>query len=170
MLRVVAFNLLYVLSCAYALLRGGAPERLGAVILIANFQLSHWLIAPLESRYADVEWAMFCVDGTAFLALYALSICSTRFWPIWMAAIQGVVAISHLSGLRPDVIPWAYGNAIALWAWVLVSILATATWRHRRRLRHYGVDPAWPHQLPPSYRAGMPIGDRASQTEAGAGP
>ncbi|WP_148291412.1 MULTISPECIES: hypothetical protein [Brevundimonas] len=167
---MVIFNLLYILSCSYALLRGGAPERIGAVILIANFQFSHWLIAPLESRYADVEWAMFCVDGVAFLALYALSISSTRFWPIWMAAIQGVVAISHLAGLRPDVISWAYGNAVALWAWVLVAILASATWRHQFRLRRFGSDPAWPRQLPPSYRAGMTIGAGETQAEAEAGP
>ncbi|MCM8732404.1 hypothetical protein ACFO8O_15680 [Hephaestia sp. GCM10023244] len=152
---MAVFNLLYVASCLFAMARGGAPERVGAGILILDFQLSHWLIAPLGAgRYLGVEWPMFGVDFGAFLALYALSLLSTRYWPIWMAAVQGCVALSHLAGLSPAVVPWAYGNFVALWAYALLAILGVATWRHRRRQRRFGIDPAWRSQLPSFYRKG----------------
>src|SRR3546814_6250761 len=67
----------------------------------------------MHSRFSGVEWPMFAVDSAAFAALYILSLISTRYWPAWMAAMQGCVALSHLSGLRLDIIPWAYGTVVA---------------------------------------------------------
>src|SRR3546814_4105292 len=75
-----------------------------------------WVVAPMHSRFSGVEWPMFAVDSAAFAALYILSLISTRYWPAWMAAMQGCVALSHLSGLRLDIIPWAYGTVVAGWA------------------------------------------------------
>ena len=160
MTRMLVFNLLYVATCVYALWKGGAPERIGAAILIADFQLSHWVIAPFVSRYGAVEWAMMGVDLSACLGLYAMSLFTARYWPMWVTAFQGVVVLSHIAGSRPDVIPWAYGNSVALWAYVLLALLALATWRHRRRLARYGIDPAWQSQLPASYRMGHPPDER----------
>ena len=154
MIRILIFNLLYVFSCLFALIRGGVPERIGALILIADFQLSAWAVEPMPSRFAGVEWTMFAVDAGAFLALYILSLATTRYWPAWMAGIQGCVAVSHLAGLRMEIIPWAYGTVVAGWAYVLLAILVVATWRHRQRIRLYGVDPAWHWELPASYRSG----------------
>lgn len=157
MLRVVVFNILYILVSLYALARGGAPERIGAVILIADFQVSHWVIAPLGDRYDGVEWAMFTVDFLAFTALYGLSLFTSRFWPMWMSAVQGCVALSHLTGLSTNIIPWAYGSFVVAWAYVLLAILGAATCRHRRRLKRFTIDPAWQWQLPLEYRQGRPV-------------
>src|SRR3546814_14358745 len=77
-----------------------------------------------------------------------------------MAAMQGCVALSHLSGLRLDIIPWAYGTVVAGWAYAMLVVLIIATCRHRQRLRRYGADPAWNWQLPPAYRCGAPYEDR----------
>lgn len=152
MLRLVLFNLLYVTSSLFALVRGGAPERMAALILIADFELSLFVVNPMAGRYAGVEWAMFGVDFAAFAALYLLSILSTRFWPMWMAALQGCVALSHLVGFRRDIIAWAYGTMVASWSYLLLAILAIATWRHMRRLARHGVDPSWSWELPEAYR------------------
>ncbi|NIJ37377.1 hypothetical protein FHR22_002061 [Sphingopyxis panaciterrae] len=97
---------------------------------------------------------MVAVDPAAFRALYILSILSTRFWPAWIAAIQGCVALSHLAGLRLEIMPWAYGMVVAGWAYAMLLILAVGTWRHRQRIRRYGADPAWFWQLSPSYKSG----------------
>ncbi|HBI20129.1 hypothetical protein FJQ54_12490 [Sandaracinobacter neustonicus] len=170
MSRLIIFSTLSVVCCAYALTRGGAPERIGTVILIANFQLSRWVVAPFDALFGKVEWAMFAVDLTAFVALYVMSLFSARYWPIWIAAVQGVVALTHLAGLWTDfIIPWAYGNAVALWSYVLLAMLAVATWRHRVRLRRYGIDPAWRGQLPPSYREGQSAGDARFPDSVGTG-
>lgn len=154
MIRILIFNILYVASCLFALIRGGTPERIGALILIADFQVSAWVVEPMHSRFAGVEWTMFAVDSGAFVALYILSLLTTRYWPAWMAGIQGCVAVSHLAGLRLEIIPWAYGTVVAAWAYAMLVILAVATWRHRQRLRLYGMDPAWYWELPDAYRFG----------------
>lgn len=153
MIRVIIFNAFYITTCLYALVRGGAAERAGVVILIANFQLSHWLISPLPDRYGQTEWGMFAVDGGTFFALFGVALISNRFWPLWMTAVQGVVAFSHFASFRADIIPIAYGNAVALWSYVLLAMLGVATRRHQRRLGRFGFDPSWVWQDPAAYFA-----------------
>lgn len=154
MVRILIFNALYVGTCAFAWARGSIAERIGVVILIADFQLSHWFVAPLVSRYSGVEWPMLVIDGCAFAAFYAMSLMTARYWPLWMAALQACVTAAHLNGLREDVVPFAYGHLVALWSYLLLAILAAATIRHRRRLARYGIDPAWRWQLSENYRHG----------------
>ena len=154
MIRIIVFNLFYVGTCAFSWLRGGRPERLAMVILVADFQLSPWMIRPLASRYSGVEHAMLAIDLTALLAFYAMALVSSRYWPIWMAALQGCVVAGHVNGLRPDVVPFAYGNIVALWSYLLLGILIIATLRHQRRLARYGDDPSWRWELCENYREG----------------
>ncbi|ATI80845.1 hypothetical protein [Sphingobium yanoikuyae] len=154
MIRIFLFNFFYMGTCGFALWRGGLPERLGAILLVADFQLSHWLIRPVALRYSGVEEAMFAVDLAAFMGFFAISLFSTRYWPLWMATVQGCVAAGHMSGLRPDVIPFAYGNYVALWSYLLLVMLFVATVRHRRRRLRYGADPSWRWQLSQIYRDG----------------
>lgn len=73
MLRIMIFNCFYVGTCAFVFARGGRPERLAMIILILDFQVSHWVIKPIMSRYNGVEGAMLAVDVLACAALYALS-------------------------------------------------------------------------------------------------
>jgi len=167
MIRILIFNTLYIVSSLFALIRGGAPERIGAIILIADFQLSAWVVEPMHSRFAGVEWPMFAVDTAAFAALYILSLVTTRFWPAWMAGIQGCVALSHLAGLRLEIIPWAYGTVVAAWAYAMLAILAVATWRHSQRIQRYGTDPAWCWELPSAYRSGAPHDGRLDMAGSG---
>lgn len=154
MIRIIVFNLLYGGTCAFTWMRGGKPERLAMIILIVDFQLSHWVIKPLISRYSGVEYGMLLVDLAAFLAFYAMSLVSSRYWPIWIAALQGCVVAGHINGLRPDVVPFAYGNIVALWSYLLLAILIVGTIRHQRRLARYGDDPSWRWELCKHYREG----------------
>ncbi len=154
MIRIIVFNIFYAGTCAFTWLCGGRPERLAMVILIADFQLSHWMIKPFVSRYSGVEHAMLLVDLSAFVALYAMSLVSSRYWPAWMAALQACVVAGHVNGLRADVMPLAYGNIVALWSYLLLGILILATVRHRRRIARYGQDPSWRWELSEYYREG----------------
>jgi hypothetical protein len=164
-IRIAIFNTLYAGTCAYAWIRGSKAERVGVIILIADFQLSHWLVAPLADRYSGVEWPMFAVDGGAMMAFYAMSLVTTRYWPLWMTALQACVTAAHLNGLRHDVVPFAYGHFVALWSYLQLAILAAATIRHRRRLKRYGTDPAWRWHLTETYKNGGVADDTGATTD-----
>lgn len=143
MIRFLLFNLLYIGSCGYALLRGGAPERIAAALLVVTIEASWLLLTPFSIRFRHVELGVFLVDIFLFVAFYALSLPSRRFWPIWIAAFQGMGMVSHLAVFAPHVIQWAYGNAVQLWSYPMLILLGVGTYRHRQRLKRTGRDRAW---------------------------
>lgn len=153
--------MLYAGTSVFAFWKGGAPERIAVIVLAADFELSHWFLEPIISRYAGVEWPVFVADTSAFISFYILSLLTTRFWPIWMAAVQGCVALSHLTGLRADVIPAVYGNFVVVWSYVLLIILTVATIRHRARLARDQIDPAWSWHSDAVYGQSDTCDDRA---------
>jgi len=53
MIRILVFNLFYVVACLFALVRGGAPERIGALILVADFELSLFVVGELGELLAE---------------------------------------------------------------------------------------------------------------------
>ena len=57
--------------------------------------------------------------------------------------MQGIEVLAHVVILLS---PWesvGYAIMIQFWAYPMQALLIIATWRHRRRLRLYGSDPAW---------------------------
>lgn len=140
--RLMLFILLMLGSTLYALMRGGAPERIAAVLLAIAYALS--VVASAHPHYAEhFERTLFLIDLGLFASLYMLSIVTARFWPIWMCAMQGVAVLGHVVDLLA---PWeAYGYAIMMqfWAYPIQILLIVATRRHRRRLSLRGRDPAW---------------------------
>lgn len=163
MLRLILFNGLFVGSCGYALLRGGAPERIAAALLALNFELSYLALPHVAARFSSFQGAVFAIDLATLACLFALGAASSRFWPIWLAGLQGAVVLSHLLGAAPGVIAWTYSWAVAAWSYPMLVLLAVATWRHRRRLARYGMDPAWHWQQPLAYRRGEPADEAVAR-------
>jgi len=61
---------------------------------------------------------------------------SPRFWPLWVAGLQLTSSTAHLmKAIDEDLLPIAYGAAIALWSYPILIILAIGTWRGQRRVR-----------------------------------
>jgi hypothetical protein len=144
MVRWLAFNLMLLGCCGYALRRGGAPERLGSLIFLVAAALTVLGASPFGTRFHHVELGILVVDAAILFAFVALAIRSERFWPIWMAGLQTVEVLTHFARLvTPDIIPPTYGEAIALWSYPMLVLLAIGTWRHRRRLRRFGADNPW---------------------------
>jgi len=139
--RFPFFELLLVGSLLFAFLRGGAPERIVSLLLLIAFILSFALSS--RSHYVHFETGVFLVDFTLFPCLYALSICSTRFWPIWMCAMQGLAVMAHLLILVSPKEAAGYQIMVQFWCYPIQSLLIVASWRHHRRVRLYGADPAW---------------------------
>lgn len=144
MTRQLAFLVLLIVSSLYAAVRGGKPERLGAATLLAGALLSVCLAQPFVARFRHVETGILLVDLTILGILLWLSLRSTRFWPIWIAALVGAEICIHLMRLAfPREIPQAYMTAIGLWSWAAQLLLMIATLRHRRRLKILGADAPW---------------------------
>lgn len=133
-----------ILCCAYAFIRGAAPERLGMGIVAANAILSYALVSSAAGRFQDVEFGIFAVDVAAFCGFIPLALRANRYWPIWVAALLGLGLLGHLAMmLRPLVIPWAYAVVLSMWSYPILALIAAGTHAHRRRLKRTGADPSW---------------------------
>ena len=144
MSRLILFLIVWLGCCAFALARGGAPERIAAAIFLAAALLSLAVEQPQGSRFDSVEVGVLVIDLAVLAGFLILSATANRFWPIWMAAMQGVQVLSHFAiAVNATIIPWAYWNAQTLWSYPMLGLLALATLWHLRRVKACGVDPSW---------------------------
>jgi hypothetical protein len=143
-MRHEIFDLVLLISCAFAGWKGGAPERIAAITLFLGDILSVAAVLLHPGRYRHEEYGLFAVDLLVLLVLVTLVFRSTRWWPLCLAGLQLDGALVHLIHLAaPQTVPIVYLNATALWAYPMVAFLVTGTWRHHRRFRRLGEDRAW---------------------------
>jgi len=134
MIRVAAFMAFYLLTSAYALGRGGVPERRAAAIMAASLLLTWLLVSPIGGRFHGPEYGVAFADTAMLVALIWLALTADRFWPLWLAAMQAVVVLSHAAMIfKPVPMPAYYKNTIQLWSYPLLATLAIGTLRHRMR-------------------------------------
>ena len=128
------FWTLLLLTCGYAILRGGREERTAALACLAASIATQFVVAPLQLRYSQVEYGALGID-LAMLGLFtALALRSGRFWPLWVAGLQLTASMAHLlKAVQLDLLPHAYAAAIRFWAYPILLILVAATWRGNRR-------------------------------------
>lgn len=144
MTRQVLFLAFLLLSSAYAFIKGDQPERIGAATLLGGASLTVFVASPLGIRFQGVEAGILIIDLLILGIFLWLAMRSTRFWPIWIAAMLGAEVVIHVAlMIAPNVVPRAYMHALALWSWFAQLALAIATWRHRTRLMRLGVDAPW---------------------------
>lgn len=136
-----AFIALMVVACGYAFIRGGAPERAGALIAAVGFLAT---LAMGRHRYAQVELDVLAIDLAVYAGFQLLALSADRFWPTLVAGLQLTTVLMHVAtGAMPDFIPFAYALAIWAWSWIIMALIFVGTWRHRRRLSRYGADRDW---------------------------
>jgi F0F1-type ATP synthase membrane subunit c/vacuolar-type H+-ATPase subunit K len=133
MSRHLLYAVLLWAVCGWAVVRGGRSERVAGIGILADAVMSAVVMRPMQLRYHNVETAVLMVDLTLFALLFALAMRSSKYWPLWMAGMEGVSLLGHLTPLMPGVIAWAYSNAVQLWAWPMLGLLAYATWAHRKQ-------------------------------------
>jgi hypothetical protein len=144
MLPVPVYYALLLLCWGYALLRGGAPERIAATIVLVGSLLTLAAVSNLAGSYASVETGVFLVDAATLVAFLILALRAERFWPIWLTALQLLGTTGHAIKLvDPDIIPRAYAFAAIFWSYLMLPLLALGTWRHQRRVALYGADKSW---------------------------
>lgn len=153
-LHQLIFLMLTLAACCYAIARGGAPERVTA----GGFLLAMILTAAADRAplpYGAVEWQIALIDAALLATILFVALASCRFWALAMVSLMIIEMFGHLARLLdPDIVAKAYYALVALLSYPMIVLLVTATWRHRLRLRRYGVDYSWVWQLPPAYRLG----------------
>ena len=144
MTRILFFNLLLLGSCGYAILRGGAPERITGWLLIGATVLTPLAAGGLAMRFVQAELGIFVVDVVLLGALTIVALKADRFWPMVLAAMQlDTTAVHILKLVDADLIRITYALMIAAWSYPMLVVLAIGTMRHQRRLAQFGEDRAW---------------------------
>jgi hypothetical protein len=144
MFSIPFYYALLLLCWAYALRRGGGPERAGTTILLVGSLLTLATVSSQAGSYASVETGVFIVDMATLLAFLVVAVRAERFWPLWITALQLIGTSGHVVKLvDPDLMPKAYAFAAIFWSYPMVLLLALGTWRHQQRLKRFGVDRSW---------------------------
>lgn len=126
----------------YASLVGGRTGRSGSVIFLAA---AAWtaLATTVDPSWASTSYAVFAVDSGCLLALIALAVHSTRFWPIWAVGFQTVAVATHLATLwMPDIVPKAYQALLSFWAIPILWVMVAGTrkdWNYEKASRQRSV-------------------------------
>jgi hypothetical protein len=152
------FAALTLAACIYAIARGGSPERITAVGFLSAFALTNLVGWSLRTTYMTIAWEMAAVDASLLLAVLFVALLSCRFWAMAMAAMMIIDVFGHLARLLdPGIVAKAYYALVALISYPMVLLLVIGTWRHRVRLRRFGIDYSWVWQLPPAYQLGWRV-------------
>lgn len=138
------FIALLVICSAYAILKGGAPEKIGATVYALSCVATYALLEVSQILWRSIEIGVFVIDVTMFVFFCALAMRADRFWPIWVSAFLGLGVLGHLARWAgPGVVPWAYAVTLTIWSYPIAVTFALGTWRHQQRLALHGVDPSW---------------------------
>jgi hypothetical protein len=100
-------------------------------------------MAPTAAHFEHIAWGVLIVDVIMLAAVLALALSSTRYWPLWMAALQLLQVMSHFSRMLPGMIALTYAIAMSLIGYPIALLLAIAAWRHRQRTRMLGPESSW---------------------------
>ncbi|WP_404712639.1 hypothetical protein [Sphingomonas sp. MMS24-J13] len=117
--------------------------------------------------FSTIEWEIAAVDAVLAAVILYVALRSCRFWAPAMAVMMIVDVLGHLARMMdPGIVAKAYYALVALISYPMVLLLVIGTWRHRMRIRLYGIDYSWVWQLPPAYRLGWQVvprrnGDRS---------
>ena len=134
MLSVQTYYAILLVVCAYAFLAGRSDERIVAGICAIASVTSAVVVAPLGSRYSNVEAGIFLVDVAAFAGFTFVALRTERFWPLWVAGLQLTTIIAHaLKSVQLDLMPEAYAAAARFWVYPIFLIIVSGTWRSQRR-------------------------------------
>lgn len=130
------FWALTLLGCGYAAAAGGREGRWAAALIISASLLTI-PVTRLGEQWARSEFGILGVDLALLAALYALSLRSRTFFPLWMTGFHLVAVTTHLSTMiAPEFTPRVYRAMASLWAVPMtVSMVAGVALDRRWRSR-----------------------------------
>ena len=129
---------------AYALTRGGAPEKIVAACYLLSYTVTVIATRTATDLYSAVIINVLIIDICLAVALTSLSLYANRYWTMWAASLQIVAILAHLAMLiLPGVVNEAYKTTLLIWSYASLPLLMAAIFRHQSRLATFGVDKNW---------------------------
>ena len=148
-MRNALFIAFLLVALAYALRRGGGPERAMAGIaaaLVISDQMLHLMVPP---EFDGLDTGHLAIDLVGASATILLAMTAHRFWPMIVAVLHIFPLLAHLSkALEVPMHPIAYLTMQVAVSWFVPPLLIFGTWRHQRRLATNGSDPSWHGSFP----------------------
>ncbi len=127
-----AFIFALVLCTLYASINGGRTGRAGAAIFIVATILSA-AAATMNPSWATTSYGLFVVDGGCLIALIALAMNSSRYWPIWAMGFQTVAVATHMATFwLPELVPKSYQALLSFWAIPILWVMVVGTRKDRQ--------------------------------------
>jgi hypothetical protein len=114
--------------CGWALIRGGRPERLGAMLNLVASAASSAARMLFLSSWAPGEALIISIDCAVIAGFYWLAVSTTRFWPIWAFGFAlANIFISFAGALLPALPLFAYTSGLGIYAYLALGSLAMGT-------------------------------------------
>jgi len=145
MVRAALFLGFFLISFAYSMWRGGAPERVAALLLLAGLIGSLSVgVFHLPGNFRSVPVALALVDLGLAIGLIILATKANRLWPIPAAACQVITVLGHAAKfVAPEMFAGGYALLITIWSWPIVGLLLYGAYRHHRRSTAGLCDRPW---------------------------
>jgi hypothetical protein len=124
------YDVILAIVCGTALVWGGRPERIGAVInLVASIATTALQLSD-AGNFAPAALPIIMIDAIVVCCFCWLSVTTIRFWPLWAGGFAVTNLYTELFGaLRPHVPLFPYQTGLGTYAYLALGALALATYR-----------------------------------------
>lgn len=138
------YLILLVSVSGYTLSRGGVPEKIIAVLVVAASAASAVLLNLNQYVFGSKEVGVFVIDVILSVAVVMVALYAERFWPLWLSALLILSVLLQLAiWYAPHYYRVIYLILHALSAYPTLILLVVGTMRHRDRMIRHGLDPSW---------------------------
>ena len=134
----VPYFLVFFFACVgYAFVRGGQPERVAGVALLAALVASASVgLIQIAGGFETVPLQLLVVDVLLALVLTILSLRANRMWLIFASSCQWLAVAVHAAKLiHPAIISTSYAFLTVIWSWPITALVACGAIAHHRRQR-----------------------------------
>ena len=145
MWHVGAFAISLIVCFAAIMMIGGAAERISAIAQGSAYFVTLTTNGfVMDQSYHGVMADFLLVDSALLLVLLVLSLVTTRFWILWVAAIQLLSVLAHvIRAVDAQMLPTGYYAVVALSAWPMIGLTLIGAIRHHQRRARFGTDPSF---------------------------
>ncbi|QLC24883.1 hypothetical protein HFP57_07475 [Parasphingopyxis algicola] len=128
----ILFWAMMLLCCGYGALFGGRDGLLIAIIYMVAVLLT--VVGQLiQQSWAGVNWPVLLVDFGLLCGLYAVSMRSNRYWPLWITGFHLITMTTHLAALvAPSFAARVYFGMATLWAIPKLLVIVVGVTLDRR--------------------------------------